>query len=751
MVLYRAMLRTLLQRRLETAAIVVIVMVAVMGLASVKLASSYALFLSNKAWTYEVGNIIVDGSFPGPVLTEIDGLEGVQRVKLLKITLTTGEYNGEPVSVALVYNPSDSYPFSYIKEGDGRVLVFTTTGKALVNVGDRITVPGLGDVTVEGRALGVARVVSADIVLFVPKEMEEAAEGVKISAVSIVSAENVNVSKLAEQVKDVIEEGGGSVNRVTVITEEDNPARRPMEAVAESFTMFVSLALISTSLIVLGAEASLLEREVRQVGVLKAVGLSRAAVIALFGGYNLVRGLIGAVLGVLLAIPLSEKLVILGGLGPHAGVQIRILVEKFPFHPDIWSVLEILGIALLIVALVSIIPPALFYRVPTGRALRFTGLTGRTAGRLFSGRPLLAFTIRRIISRPWLALTLTVLIALSWGAVASIPMSLRGVGIIEDEIKWYNYDAVIQTAAPPSMASKVVDLALNVTGVKGAEAWLMNDGIARLNGDRLLAMTCLGEWRLTPRLVEGRWPSKGEVVVSETLSKDYGLHVGDPVTLELGGRARELKVVGVVADHRNNGRVIFLSPEDYLGVVKEDWITLHIASTGDPAYTALQVKYALIESGIPSIVLSTKEDLIEGQHQMVSFMNMVMLIVNTANTLAGFIGIGVLLAIDLAGRLRELGVLRAVGFTTAQKALLISGQIPILSLVSAPLALLLGYIISKSMLTLMEPAVGYLSPIPNVVDVIKTGWVVLGAFILGLALSAIYLRRQSTGSLLRAE
>ncbi len=756
MLLALASLRNLKRRLFETMAVVIVVFVGVAGLASIRLAASYSLDLAGKAWVYEVGSIVVSGDIPEDVVAGTSSLNGVERVKLLKSVITIGKLNGATVSIGVVYNPANSYPASYeVVRGGPKLLVYSTGGKSLASIGDTIYIPGVGNLTITGEARGVVPIMGdVDLVLLADKETVERIRGQHLDVLLVV-APSVQTEGLASKIVNIIRGREGRVDSVTIQTEEDNPAVRPMKSMASALEIFVLTAILVASLLIAGSEASLIERNVREIGVLKALGVGTFGALLYYAGYNILRGIIGVSLGLIASIPISKILVDVGVREAHGTSAIKILMERYPYRIDLGALAWAAGVSLCLVVLSSILPPLLAYRIPGGQALRFTGLTGGEGLFTLRGSPVVTYSLRRLQSRPWLALFIVLFLAVSWGATASIPMSLRGLDVIGEEIQQYGYDAKIPFFSNNTAVDMVVAITLSVKGVEAAEVWGLKWRAVELGGNELSVVSCIyGSWSLGPKLSLGRWPKRpGEAAITLTLSKILGVSIGDSIRVQVKGQgtAYNLSIVGIVADHNNNGMMIYVSPQDYYTIANTTYFAVHIKTRGDPGKIGLQVKNALTQQGIPAGPPQTKDKILAAHKDNKKFMYTFLTVINGATLFTGIIGLAVLIIVDIAGRLREIGVLRAIGFTDAQIIFSELIAIVLLAFLAAPLAYIIGFSISSIMLNTMKGAVGYVEPYPSIGDVAETAWILIPSLLSAYIAGFFYLKRQPTGSLLRVE
>ncbi|MEB3789706.1 MAG: ABC transporter permease [Desulfurococcales archaeon] len=755
MTLFKASLRILTKRKIESIVFVIIIFLGVTGIATIKLAADYSLELAGKAWSVEVGNIVIIGDIPYNVTGSLTGLPDVAELKLIKVKTSVAFHNTEPLSVAFVYNPTSSPPIGYLIDQEGSVIIYNVAGeKADLEPGDSITIPGYGSLTIDGNASGIVTISGGtDITLIVPLDIFNELPGKEVDVLAVIASPGANVSNLARTLYQNIVSQGGGVDSINIQTEEDNPAEAPMKSMALAFEVFIGTALVTGALLIAGSEMALLERNLRELGVLKAIGAGKKEIIAYYSGYNIMRGVIGSLLGIMLSIPLSRYLVTWGS--KQAGSStVEILMQHYPYTPSIGVIASIGLFAVGIILLFSIIPPLILSRINTVQALRFTGLSHRfRILKIMYRKVRIAHSVRRILSRPWTTIFLILIIAVSWGATASIPMSIRSVNSMGDELETYGYTAVIMLPTQDLNFSELLEMADKVNGVSRAELWLsMWRGVEVFN-ETVSTHTCLiGNWTLGPSLIKGHWPGEGEIVVSETMARLYDLDLGDIVYIRNSkGQMLELRVSGIASTHENAGKIVFLNKRDYTALLGERYLYLRISSTDNGEVVGERVVRSLLENSIPAKLAYTKDELIKRQEQGTEFFRTFLSIINISTLITGFAGLAMLSLVDMAGRLKEIGVLRSIGFTNHELSVdLVLGTL-IAIVFAAPLAYIVSLLISSSLLRLMVDALGFLEPIPSIMDLANTGWVILLALFFIYLVSLVYLRRQRTSDLLRVE
>ncbi|MEB3765321.1 MAG: ABC transporter permease [Desulfurococcales archaeon] len=755
MTLFRASLRILTRRKIESIVFTTIILLGVLGIATIKLAADYSLELAGKGWSVEVGNIIIIGDIPYNVAESLTGLPDIAELKLIRTKTSIAFHDTEPLSITFVYNPTSSPPIGYLIDQEGSVIIYSVDGReADLEPGDSITIPDYGPLTIDGNASGIVTISGGtDITIIVPLDIFNELPGEEVDILAVIASPSTNVTNLARTLYQNIVSKGGSVDSINIQTEEDNPAEAPMKSMALAFEVFIGTALITGALLIAGSEMTLLERDLRELGVLKALGAGKKEIVAYYSGYNIMRGVIGSLLGIMFSIPLSRYLVIWGSKQAGSSTM-EILMQHYPYTPSMSVIVSIGLFSVGIILLFSIVPPLVLSRINTVQALRFTGLSYRFRTlKIMYRRVRIALSIRRIFSRPWTTIFFILIIAVSWGATASIPMSIRAVDSMGDELETYGYTAVITLPTQNLNFSELLEIADNVNGVSRSELWLsMWRGVEIFN-ETVSTRTCLlGDWALGPGLINGRWPSKGEIVVSETMARLYDLGLGDIVYVKNSkGQMLELRISGIVSTHENAGKIVFLNKQDYIALLGERYLYLRILSTDSGDIVGESVVQSLLENGIPASLAYTKDDLIKQQEQGTVFFRTFLSIINISTLITGFAGLTMLSLVDMAGRLKEIGVLRSIGFTNHELSVdLVLGTL-IAIVFAAPVSYVVALLISSSLLRLMVDALGFLEPIPSIIDLANTGWVILLALFFVYLISLVYLRRQRTSDLLRVE
>jgi putative ABC transport system permease protein len=326
------------------------------------------------------------------------------------------------------------------------------------------------------------------------------------------------------------------------------------------------LALALSGLLVVNLMAAVLAGQVREIGMMKAVGASTAQIAGLYLTMVALMGLAAS----LIALPVAAVI----GREYAEFTSSMLNFELADAQTPLWAPALQLAVGLMLPLLAASQPIYRGARMTVADALRDFGIDahisrGFVLGRLLGNRPFLPrpllLSIRNTLRRRG-RLALTLLTLAAGGALYIGSLNLRA-SILHTVDTWFDairYDVSVQLAQPRS-AAELERIVGRVPGVMAVEAWgqalaalELSDG-TRSDAFRILAPPSTSELAEFP-IVRGRWlaeatqaPDKAssdianELVVNKKwLASVYGADVGDMVTLWVTGDATPWRIVGVV-------------------------------------------------------------------------------------------------------------------------------------------------------------------------------------------------------------
>ena len=194
----------------------------------------------------------------------------------------------------------------------------------------------------------------------------------------------------------------------------------------------------------------------------------------------------------------------------------------------------------------------------------------------------------------------------------------------------------------------------------------------------------------------------GYTLISENLSTKHNLHKGDKLTVMGPYGKRTFEIVGVHVDYSSDLGAAMIHRKDYIEMFKDtdvDSIDLWMASGVDPVATR-----ELLRKTYPDkqLFIQTNTEFRNEIHAAVDQIFALTDIVQLLVIVIAVIGIINTLLVSILDRTRELGVLRAIGFTQGQLAQLIMWEAGIMGLIAGTLGALSGSAFALSIVHLIN-------------------------------------------------
>ncbi|MFN3982087.1 MAG: ABC transporter permease [Caldilinea sp.] len=487
------------------------------------------------------------------------------------------------------------------------------------------------------------------------------------------------ITSVANAVADKIERAGFTVARVQV----PDPGRLALQDLFDALALLLTplglLALLLSGFLVINTMSALMAQQVRQIGVMKAIGARRGQIVIMFLGAVLIY----SVAALVVAVPLT--VVVAGGLAAFLGGFINV---EFPRWSLPVSVLAIqLAVGILAPLLAALVPVWRGSSITVREAVTDYGVNVHDGG---NGRLMRVLKSVRGISRPMqlslrntfrrrarLALTLITLVlgGMIFMTVGSVRSSLDG--LINTGLEYYQFDIQVQFGQP-YRTERIEQVVRMIPAFTTSEGWLGAQAL-RVRADGLkgnpLTVSALGadSAMVNPTLLEGRWllpDDQNAIVLSQNvLGAEPDIRVGDAIVLEINGKESPWVVVGIAQVLGGPPNVVPV----YVNYPYFSWLTTSVNRA-----TSLQLKLDP-EAGL------TQDEAAALLNERLESAGFVVSSVFTIDTLRRFTGaffdiivylllaMGVLIAavgaLGLAGtmstnvleRTREIGVMRAIG------------------------------------------------------------------------------------------
>jgi putative ABC transport system permease protein len=533
------------------------------------------------------------------------------------------------------------------------------------------------------------------------------------------------VRRVAARATAVIERSGRRVTDVDVPVPGRHIHAGQIDSLLYTQGAFGLLALALSGILVINLISAMLAGQVREIGIMKAIGARGRQIAAMYLGFAFVLGLI--------ACAISLPLAWLIGRG-YARFTADILnFDVSGFTVPAWAFAIQLSAGSLLPVAAAAIPVLRGTRISVGEALRDLGIPVRIesgASRLLGSvagvtRPTLLSLRNAFRKRQRLALTLLTLS--SGGAVYVGALNLRTaiVGSVDLLFAAQRYDLAMRLART-YRGDSLVGLVTRVPGVTRAEAWRVARA-AIVRGDGLpgtsFAVTGppLNSSMSGPAIAGGREIQPGDrnalVVNKRLVDDDSTLAIGSRVTLVVAGREAQWTIVGIA--NAGPSPVAFASREALSAAMDNgdasagDANVIVVASDSRSPAAQLdliqRVRRDLTDAGVEvssgQLVVQQRK-VIEDHLLMVGgFLGiMAQLII-----VVGGLGLASTMSLAVLERTREIGVLRAIG--ARHRAILAMVQIE--GLVVAVLSWIIALPLSVPMSVALGRAFGRIMlPVP---------------------------------------
>ena len=486
------------------------------------------------------------------------------------------------------------------------------------------------------------------------------------------SLSRAGVQSIARDVQHTVEQTGHRVIGINVPV----PGRHLHAAQINSLLLtqgaFGLLALVLSGVLVVNLISAMLTGQVREIGVMKAIGARADQIAAMYLALALLLGLVASVI----SIPVAA----LSGhwYAEFTGDLLNFDVSSFRI--PMWSFALQLAVGTLLPVVAAAFPVARGCRISVTEALRDFGISGHgdslggaTFAR-FSGlsRPVLLSLRNAFRRRQRMILTLATLSI--GGAVYLGAINLRRavVDAVDLLFSTQKFDMSFRLAAPHA-ADSLVAAAMTVDGVAAAEAWTATRAApASADGSLTSSFPIIAPpvptRMLSSRVERGRWIAPGstnELVVNRALiAEDPRFELGGEPMLVIAGKSGRWRIVGV-AETAGLSAMAYGSREavgHYIGTAATSLVMA--ASSRSMAAQLDLIRRVRAELGDAGFDVATAQSTAQQRTVVEDHLLMVAGFLGNMSLLmivVGGLGLASTMSLAVLERTREIGVLRAIG------------------------------------------------------------------------------------------
>ena len=597
---------------------------------------------------------------PGQVNLQITAYPNLARIPVQPFELTSGHLPG-PGQIVM---DSTDRGYQGFTVGD-TVDLRTANGDVLLSIVGTARAMGQGSASLVGTARGYM-------------------SGAGLSAVTGLTKPNLALLEVANQshaqdtaraAEAVLRKGGSSV--VGTVLGSGGVARSEVRGLYLVLDTLSAAALLLAALLILNTITTLVAEQQPSMGIMKALGGTRNAVVRGYLTTVSIYALAGTALGL-----------VVGVLGGHwlTGVLANAIVLDTGRIPLDLGVLALsAGLGLVVPVLAAMGPIWWGTKVTVREALG-----GHRAGGRELALPHWLSRVARLPRTLWLglagafrrpvraALTLAALACAATTFLAIQTTSYSFNRFLDNLSGQFQADIYAQGAQPRSAAS-LNDTLKALPDVAATEPFDETTASSSW-GSVILEATAPAPALYRLQVVAGHWvaPGKaGELVVNEELAARTGVQVGGTITLSTATHTESWTVAGVVHDV-NTGlgtagvAVTTLDSFDaFEGLPSGSTLGLMVRTTDhrDAAVGAAanRVEDALLKQGLSASVRTAAENLQRTRDEF-GVLSLLLKSVAAIVALIGILGLSSTLATSVLERRREMGTLRAMGASSGKVA-----------------------------------------------------------------------------------
>ncbi|MCC6167483.1 MAG: ABC transporter permease [Caldilineaceae bacterium] len=481
------------------------------------------------------------------------------------------------------------------------------------------------------------------------------------------------VRSVARTVEKQFENTGRTILDTTIVGESI------IESIVNTAVLILSafgwVILLLSAFLVVNTITALIGQQINQIGIMKLVGAGRSQIAGMYLVLVLVYGLIAIALGIPLSVGTMYLLMtrLVEGL-----VNLRTDSYAVP----LWAYATMVGVGLLIPVAAGLLPVWQGTRVTCFAALNDVGIRSggqggleRTLLRVPQGRverPLILAIRNALRHKSRLLRTVIVLTLGTTLYIAVISVRASVDTTLHDFLRYHQYDVQVEMTGPQRIA-RLEAVATGYPDVQTVEAWGMASATRlRPDGSESNRYQVIGlpedTELVTPVLQSGRWltPADGDAVaINATVAdQERDLRPGDPIVLDMAGHERTYTIVGIVTTDAQGAKLYMnLRPFGEASRSTGKAMAVQVVTHDPDGQTQLaeQLLRDYETAGMDVYTTRTTQTL-NAQNQLM-FDTIIGFLILMASLLGavGTLGLSTTMSINMTERVREIGVMRAIG------------------------------------------------------------------------------------------
>lgn len=539
-----------------------------------------------------------------------------------------------------------------------------------------------------------------------------------------------HIRQVTSKIQKMLEDRGHKIRRVDIPKPGKHSHSELMGVLLLAMSTFGLFVLALSAVLVVNLLTAMMASQVRQVGIMKAIGASRWQLARIYLSQAILLGATAT----LLALPLG----LLGSraLCSYMAVFLNFDINSFAVPPWVYLLVAVVGVITPLLA--GAYPVWKGTRVPVRVAISDFGVSQNTFGtgaldRLLanvggSSRPLLMSLRNSFRRRARLALTLLTLSAGGLFFMSALNIRASIVNTLDRMFAGRKFDLSV-TLASPQPRDKIERAVRNTPGITTSEGWFSTEGSltedkpeqqtaephsaassgglhgSGQGGVRFTVIALPTDTKLfQPDIVAGRGLRQGDrdaIVVNTALAvRGPTMKVGNTVNIRIGPADTTWRVVGIVGE-------AFSPPVAYIPLsFIEDrhpgtFNSLRLALDKSDADSIAAVKAALDKNlereGVRARGSLSKADSRLGFDQHLLMIYVFLIVMSAIIGGVGGLGLMTTMSVNVLERRREMGVLRAIGATSRMIGMIVVGEGLAIGLLAWTIAAVAAWPISKAL------------------------------------------------------
>ena len=571
-----------------------------------------------------------------------------------------------------------------------------------------------------------------------------------------------HIIEKAQAVSEQLKLAGYNIHEIQVPPPGRHPHQSQMSAVMSIFIVFSFLILILGSILVATSMATLMVKQIRQIGVMKTIGANSSQITRLY----LVMIVLLCIVALIIAIPLSR----LAASGFYNQIAVLLNLEIRDASMPFWVPVLQIGSGIIIPLIAAAFPVIRGSRISVKNALDNYGVTQGNMGNKswairFSQLDFFSETFRlsiRNVFRQRSRLTMTLGLLAAGGAMFMTAMNVSKAW--EDNLKriytqrLYDLEVRLNSSVP---TDSLLDKIMAIPGVSVAEGWshsptsISKDNAFEVthtypdkgHGSFTMQALPIPTKMLNLTVVEGRWLTNKEsndVVLNQAARGS--LKIGERVSLSIDGKPSEWNVIGFTEDVGSpatayvsvevfSRRTNTVSQTKMLRISYADRSKENAVRKNREIEGLLEKENISVSSTIPVWLLHNAV----AAHMKVLVNSLLAMAILMA--LVGTLGLMSTMSMNILERTREIGIMRAIGATPKKISALIVWE----GLLIGSMSIFIAFALSLMLSTYMGRLIGnmaFRTPLSLTISGLALGiWILI--IILGSYAATLYPARRA--------